>query len=251
MYLESFKDVRRFIHLCQMAKEYFNKRIILLRSGFSSTGSKATTSHTGALAENSALIKATIKQSHIIQAQDFWELFQLSKTLTFLYETGVTSFSQRTFAISTISGAAGAIMSDWGDKYGLSVPKLDEKSWDALADLFPPWMPPNKFALIDYWPAVEHHRGNYEKVAIESAKIALNSPRIQALCLTVYYNATSWTVDWKKLKDVVAESHKPIFVWLFGRYSEILDAEHIFQEIQIPVFNSEEEMVRILSKILP
>ena len=112
-------------------------------------------------------------------------------------------------------------------------------------------MPPNKFALIDYWPAVEHHRGDYEKVAIESAIIALRSPQIQALCLTVYYNATSWAVDWRKLKKVITETHKPIFVWLFGKYNEVLEAEKIFQEIQIPVFYSEEEIVRVLSKILP
>ena len=234
-----------------MGKEKYRKKIILLRSGFSSTGSKATTSHTGALAENGALIQAAIKQSHIIQAQDFWELFQLSKTFTFLHDTGVKNLKDRNFAISTISGAAGAIMSDWGEKYDLEVPKLDEPTWEALAALFPPWMPPNKFALIDYWPAVEHNRGDYEKVAIESAKIALSSPVIQALCLTVYYNETAWKVDWKKLGDVVAQYHKPVFIWLFGKYNEVLNAEKIFQAVKIPVFYSEEEMVRILSKIIP
>ncbi len=250
MYLESFKDVRRFIRLCRRAKEEFHKKVILLRSGFSRTGSKATTSHTGALAENGALIQAAIKQSHLIHAEDFWELFQLSKVLTFLYETGVKDISIPKIAISTISGAAGAVMSDWGEKFGLEVPEFTPDSWNKLVPLYPPWMPPNKFALIDYWPAVEHARGDYQKVVLESADIALADPNIQVLFLTVYYNAHEWTVDWARLGEIIKKHKKPIFVFLFGKYNEVLEAEHIFQEVQIPIFYSESELVRIFAKIL-
>ncbi len=49
IYVESFRDVRRFIQLCHRAHKQ-GKDVILLRSGFSSIGSRATTSHTGALA---------------------------------------------------------------------------------------------------------------------------------------------------------------------------------------------------------
>ena len=247
IYVESFKDVRRFIRLCHLAHGQ-GKDVILLRSGFSSIGSRATTSHTGALAEKSVLIQAVIRQSGCIMAEDFWDLFNLTRTISFLKDSQINDLTIPSAAIITISGAAGAIMADWCDRLQIEVPELDDPCYNRLVKIFPPWMAPNRFALIDYWPAVEHLR-SYEKVVLGATDIALSSPKIQAVFLTVYYNSTSWVVDWGKLKDVIAAHRKPVFVWLFGDYQEILQAEPIFQAIHVPVFHSEKEIVQTFSKI--
>ena len=57
-------------------------------------------------------------------------------------------------------------------------------------------------------------------------------------------------MDWYKLKDIIDKHKKPIFLWLFGEKSEILEAEKIFQEIQIPLFHSEREIVSTFKKIV-
>ncbi|MHA1776759.1 MAG: hypothetical protein DRO88_08435 [Promethearchaeia archaeon] len=247
IYIESFYDVRQFILLTRQAHQ-LQKDVILLRSGFSPLGAKATGSHTGALAENSALIEAVIRQSGCILADDFWELFLISRTLTFMKDTGTNNLVLPNIGIITISGAAGAIMTDWSAKMGLSVPDLDENSYSRLKELYPPWMNPNPFALVDYWPAVEHMK-SYEKVILSSTDILLSCPDIQVVFLTVYYSASSWIVDWAKLKDTVEKHKKPIFVWLFGDYQEILQGESIFQSIELPVFYSEKSLVQTFSKI--
>ncbi|MHA1855232.1 MAG: CoA-binding protein [Promethearchaeota archaeon] len=249
MYVESFKDVRRFISLCRLAKDKFDKKIILLRSGFSPIGSKATNSHTGALAEKSELIKAVIAQSQCILADDFWDLFNLARTLSFFKDTNIKPITNPSIAVITISGAAGAIMADWSYKYGIEIPILDTKTYTKLAELYPPWMPPAKHALIDYWPAVEHARGDYQKVLLNCIDIALSSPRIQAIFVAAYHNATAWKVDWYKLKEIIEKYKKPIFLWLFGEKKEIIDAEDIFQDMQIPLFHSEREIVQTFKKI--
>ncbi len=250
MYVESFHDVRRFIKLCRQARNKYDKKIILLRSGFSPIGSKATNSHTGALAERSELIKAVITQSHCILADDFWDLFNLARTLSFMKDTKIKPITQPSAAVITISGAAGAIMADWSYKYGVEIPILDSETYNKLAELYPPWMPPASHALIDYWPAVEHAKGDYQKILLKCIDIALSSSRIQAIFVAAYHNATAWKVDWYKLKEIVDKHKKPIFLWLFGEKSEILEAEKIFQEIQIPLFTSEREIVSTFSKIV-
>ncbi|MCF2140264.1 MAG: CoA-binding protein [Candidatus Lokiarchaeota archaeon] len=247
IYIESFKDVRKFISLTRRAHKN-NKDVILLRSGFSPIGAKATTSHTGSLAENSSLIKAVIYQSGCILADDFWELFQICRTISFLKDTNTNSIKLPKAAIITISGAAGAIISDWCHRNELIIPEFDGERYARLKELYPPWMDPNPFALIDYWPAVEHLK-SYEKVVISATDIALSSPDIQVVFLTVYYNSKSWVVDWNKLKTLIEKHKKPIFVWIFGDYQDILKAEMIFQKIKIPVFNSEKEIVQTFSKI--
>ena len=250
MYVESFQDVRRFIKLCRQAREKFDKKIILLRSGFSPIGSKATNSHTGALAEKSELIKAVIAQSHCILADDFWDLFNLARTLSFIKDTNINPITKPSASVITISGAAGAIMADWSYKYGVKIPILDDETYNKLAQLYPPWMRPASHALIDYWPAVEHARGDYQKILLNCIDIALSSPRIQAVFVAAYHNATAWKVDWYKLKNIISKHKKPIFLWLFGEKSEILEAEKIFQDIQIPLFHSEREIVQTFKKIV-
>jgi len=249
MYVESFHDVRRFIALSNIAQNKYGKKIILLRSGFSSTGSRATTSHTGALAERSELIRAVIKQSRVILAEDFWDLFLLAKTLTFLTETQINPITRSNIAICTISGAAGAIMSDWAEQWGITVPELDQPTWNRLAEIYPPWMPPAKFGLIDYWPAVEHAKGDYERIVLLSIEIALASPVVNAVFLTAYFNTTSWQVDWTRLQDLILKYKKPVFVWLFGGKQDVMAGETIFQSIKVPLFQSEKEIVRTFRKI--
>lgn len=248
MYVESFQNVRRFIKLCHWALD-LGKDIVLLRSGLSSLGAKATTSHTGALAENSALIKAVIEQSGCLMAEDFWELFSLTRTLSFFKQTNIQSLSLPNAAIITISGAAGAVMTDWCYKTGITVPEFGDFEYSRLKDLYPPWMAPNRFALVDYWPAVEHMR-SYEKVVLDATDIALSSSDIQAVFLTVYYDSVSWVVDWPKLRAIIEKHHKPVFVWMFGDYTEFKKGEKIFQEIRVPVFQSEKEIVLSFAKIM-
>ncbi len=250
LYIESFRDVRRFIKLCKDAYQKYRKRIVLLRSGLSPIGSHATTSHTGALAERSELIKAVIAQSQCIQADDFWDLFNLTRTLSFMNDTQIKPIYDASACVITISGAAGAIMADWSEKFGVKIPLLDEETYNKLAKIYPTWMPPNKYALIDYWPAVENAKGDYQRILLDCIDIALASPRLNAAFVAAYHNATAWKVDWYRLKEIMARHRKPIFVWLFGEYHELIEAEKIFQEIQIPLYHSEREIVQTFRKIV-
>ncbi len=249
LYIESFQDVRRLIKLSNQAQNQFGKRVVMLRSGLSERGAQAISSHTGSLGEKSELIKAAIKQSHAIQADDFREFFRILRTLSSLNHWEISPNHTQNVAIITISGGAGAVISDWCEKYNLNIPKLSDETYAGLSKLFPDWMPPNRFGLIDIWPAVENAAGDYQSVVLETLKISLNDPKINGIFMTAFYSQKAWQMDWTKIKKILEKYRKPVFIWLFGEYRDVLKAERIFERMQLPLFRSEHEMVKIYHSI--
>jgi acetyltransferase len=250
LYIESFKDVRRFIALARKAQSEYGKKIILLRSGISAMGSMAVNSHTGALAENSELIKAVQKQSISLVAEDFYDFFTLTKILDFVNQNNLQLPINPNSAIITISGGAGAIMADWCSRFQMNLPILSESTFQKLKSIYPPWMEPNRFGLIDIWPAVENAQGDFQTIMYRSLEIAFQDPLINILFVTAFYSKVAWNIDWNKLAEYMQLYKKPICIWLFGRYDDVIEAEKVFQTLRIPVFFSEREMIYAIARLI-
>ena len=72
-YIEGVGDGRKFMDVAtQVSKK---KPVIILKSGITSSGAKAASSHTGALAGREAAFDAAFKQSGVIRAHTINELF--------------------------------------------------------------------------------------------------------------------------------------------------------------------------------
>jgi acyl-CoA synthetase (NDP forming) len=254
IYLESFKDPRKFINLSRKAKSIANKTIILVKGGITSLGQKASLSHTGALSENSKLIEAIIKQSGIIRANNFYELFQFANTFSMIYSTGKKLPEKGNVSMIVGSGGAGTLTADLTMKYGLNFPQLGDKSYQVLESVFPEWMPPNRFALIDIWPAMEKAmmqkdimatKLNLEKMMNMVYDAILNEPNIEGLFNMIFcaksFSAMS-NID-LVIKDV-KKSPKPVFFWLIGEADEVKRISSILNKHNIPDFHSLEEMVK-------
>lgn len=131
MYLESISDGKKFI---EKAKKITKKKpIIVLKSGKTSEGSKAVSSHTGSLAGMSASYSAAFKQSGIIEAEDLADFFELAKI--FSYQD--LPKGERT-AIITNAGGPGILLTDWLPEYGLKLAQLSDKTKKILAKTLPP-----------------------------------------------------------------------------------------------------------------
>jgi len=82
--------------------------------------------------------------------------FQLfMRRVKFYQKTGKILPKKGNVSFVAGSGGAGTITADLTMKYGLNYPILGDKAYDALVEVFPDWMPPNRFAFIDIWPAME------------------------------------------------------------------------------------------------
>jgi len=228
-----------------------NKTILLLRGGLTSQGQKATRSHTGSLAENARLINGIIKQSGVIQVSSFYELFQYARSFSLMYKTGKNFPKKGNVSFVAGSGGAGTITADLTMKYGLKLPILEDKTYRVLVDVFPDWMPPNRFAFVDIWPAMEKAMMNRIKPEIVTSQVyraLLKDPNIEGI-----FNMLFCSKQFRALNNIdeiinIAEkAPKPFYFWLVGEAKEVKRISSQLGQHNLPNFSSLEEMVRNFS----
>lgn len=136
LYLESMIDGRGFY---QIAKEEApDTPIILLKSGRSQVGQKATQSHTGSLASTSdRVVKGISKQAGIINAHDERELTDFSEALLMNKPIG-----KGNIAVISSAGGTGVIASDYIEDtdpgIGLNMPSFSESIKEKLDEVILP-----------------------------------------------------------------------------------------------------------------
>jgi acyl-CoA synthetase (NDP forming) len=241
-YIENFSDARKFIHLCNYAKE-IGKPVYMLKGGTSSLGMQAIKSHTGSMAENSNLIQGLIHQSHINIATNFYELFQFARTSFMVQKSNDHLPQNGNIAFITVSGGAGSVVADLIDKYHLTLPILSEKIYSKLLQIYPDWMPPNRFSLLDIWPAIEKARGDTNGVHKKVIELVIQDERIEGIMLTVFY-VNEFPFDLEILYDIHYKYKKPIFTWIFGDFNQIQPIILELGSKNIPTFENLEEMVK-------
>jgi acetyltransferase len=248
IYLESFKNPRKFLELCKRAQKLQNKTIILVKGGITSLGQKAAHSHTGTLAENSRLINAIIKQAGIIQANSFHELFQYARTFSMMYTTKKKFPIKGNTSMVAGSGGAGTITADLTNKYSLNFPNMSEGTYETLLEVFPEWMPPNRFSLVDIWPAMEKammENINPQVVTARVYKALIEDNIIEGVfnmlfCSPLYRQFN----DLNDIIDEIRNNPKPFFYWLIGDKKEVEKTSHFLSEHDIPDFPSLEDLVK-------
>jgi acyl-CoA synthetase (NDP forming) len=110
LYIEGFKQGRRFIEACQKA----SKPVIALKAGVSSHGAAAAASHTGSLAGAVKVYGAAFQQAGVIQASDLDNLFDRTLALSLM-----SPMTGDNLLIITNGGGVGVLATDAAEKYGL------------------------------------------------------------------------------------------------------------------------------------
>ena len=130
-YIEGVGDGRKFM---EVAKEVTKKKpIIILKSGITSSGAKAASSHTGALAGRESAFDAAFRQSGIIRAHTINELFNYA--LAFANQPLPKGPN---VAIITNSGGPGILAADACDKSDLKLVPPHKEIVDELRTFLPP-----------------------------------------------------------------------------------------------------------------
>ena len=110
LYVEGFKDGRRFIDACVNSK----KPIIALKAGVSAHGAAAAASHTGSLAGAAKIYGAAFQQAGVIQAKDLNDLFNRTQALSLQ-----PPMQGDNLLIITNGGGVGVLATDAAEKAGL------------------------------------------------------------------------------------------------------------------------------------
>lgn len=127
IYMENIKKPSKFL---KHASSLINKgcKIAAIKSGSSSAGSRAASSHTGALASADVLIQSIFNKAGIIRCEGREELVQVAGVLC------QNELEGKNIAIITQAGGPGVMLTDVLSKGGLEIPHLEGKYCDELLE---------------------------------------------------------------------------------------------------------------------
>ena len=156
IYLENIENGRKFMKAVQEALP--KKPIVVLKSGRTDWGSRAARSHTGQLAGSYRVCEAVFKQSGLIEAKNFEELFDMAKALALQPPATGNKIAMVT------NGAGPCVMAaDACVERGLILAKYQSETIQKLKSTLPPYyIIENPIDLTgsassrDYEIAIEH-----------------------------------------------------------------------------------------------
>jgi acetyl coenzyme A synthetase (ADP forming)-like protein len=125
LYLESFGNPRKFARIARRVSGV--KPIVAVKGGSSTAGSRAASSHTGALDTPQIASDALFHQAGIIRVNALDELFNVAT----LFSNQPVPWGKRV-AIVTNGGGPGIIAADACEQYGLALPEIPSEMAKAL-----------------------------------------------------------------------------------------------------------------------
>ena len=129
-YLEGIEDGRTFI---DVAREVSRKKpVIITKSGGTSAGARAASSHTGSLAGSDRSIQAAFHQAGIIRADTVSDLFDCA--LAFACQPVIKGSR---IAILTNSGGPGIMAADAIERHNLHLASFSKETQDGLRSFLP------------------------------------------------------------------------------------------------------------------
>jgi acetyltransferase len=278
LYLESFMKGRRFFELATSS----DKPIVVLKGGKSSLGAEASASHTASLAGNDNLINGVLKQAGIHQADDFFEMVDIARTLErdfylqhrrngaprakpvparrsacvrrstpcspVFRHAGVVSCcgnEEPRIAILSYSGASGIVTTDYMEKYGLTLARLSPQTRKRLEELSPTWMPVKN--PVDYYPAMEKHGPVFAyKHAIEALH---GDPETDGLIVHLFAGFGIWALKMKEVLSSIKNFRKPILFWLIGPEKVREPIRLALEEEGWPTFHEIHRTVKVMASL--
>ena len=131
LYIENISDPDKLLfHASSLIRK--GCRIAAIKSGSSESGSRAASSHTGAIASSDSAVEALFRKTGIVRCFSREELTTVGCIFT------LPPLKGKNFAIVTHAGGPGVMLTDALSRGGLNVPKIEGPDADELkSKLFP------------------------------------------------------------------------------------------------------------------
>jgi acetyl coenzyme A synthetase (ADP forming)-like protein len=130
MYLESFGNPRKFSRIARRVSR--KKPIVAVKSGRTSAGVRAASSHTAAISSGDTAVDALFRQTGVIRTDTLEEMFEVA---TLLASQGLPSGDK--VAVLTNAGGPGILAADALESNGLTVPPLSDRTVSQLREFLP------------------------------------------------------------------------------------------------------------------
>lgn len=237
-YLEGIKDGVKMIEVAERALEA-KKPIILLKGGISPQGAKAALSHTGSMAGSAVVAQAVFSQKGIIQVEGIEELFDIATVFV-----DVRKPAKDGIGILTTSGAAGVLITDRCEKYGLSLAPLAEATKESMKAVLP------EFGSVANPVDLTAQMINEPEIFTRTLDIFLADETVGTVII-MFTMVTEALADIcaAKLADAVPKSDKPVVVcWMATKLAD--PQIEIVRQARIPVFETPYRCVRAVNALV-
>jgi acetyl coenzyme A synthetase (ADP forming)-like protein len=229
LYLESFGNPRRFREIAQRVTR--EKPIVAVKAGRSSSGARAASSHTGALAASDTVVDALFRDSGVIRTETLEELFDVAALLAHQPLP-----AGRRVAILTNAGGPGILAADACEGFGLTVSPLTAATVAGLRDFLPPAASVSNPVDMLATASAEHYA--------RAIALLLRDPGVDSL-LTIFIPplVTDSADVARSIAEQARGSQKPILATFFGASGvpEILSP--------VPCYTFPESAARALARV--
>lgn len=229
LYVEGIHDARAFMSgLRRVARV---KPVIVLKAGRHQAGSRAASTHTGAMIGSDNSFDAALERAGVVRAMTFGQLFAAAAILS----TGKRVRGNR-LAIVTNGGGPGVLATDRAEDMGVEIATLSSETLAVLDDSLPAhWSHGNPVDILgDALP-------NKYGVAVESC---LKDPNVDGVLALLTPQAMIAPVEAAEVLVEVAKKFKgkPVIACWMGE-TKVRDAREIFSANQIPSFLTPERAI--------
>ena len=234
-YLEGITDGSRFI---EVAGEFSKKKpIVAIKAGVTNSGSKAVSSHTGALAGSERAYEAAFKQAGVIRARSTAELFDFAVALA-----RQPLPRNNRVAIVTNAGGPGIMATDAIERAGLALASLSEETMQSLREALPPAASVlNPIDLLGD-ASTERYR--------DAIEVVMRDSNVGALLVIL---TPQFTTNIDEIAEVVAEAagldRLPVLACFMGEAS-LKNAQAIFAKRRVPNYIMPERAVESLAAMV-
>ena len=232
-YIENVSQGREFLSTARAMSR--KKPVLMIKSGTSTSGAKAASSHTGAIAGSDQAYEAAFRQSGIIRVRDISTLFTLAQ-----------AFSSQplpqgpNLAVVTNSGGPGIMTADACERSHLNMARLSQDTIERMQEFLP------SFASL-HNPVDIIGDADAQRYKLTSEAV-LRDPNVNALLILLTPTATVVS-EMDQVADNIIEladqADKPVFVCLMGKHS-IAAAQQKLVQKGIPCYNFPEPVIQSL-----
>jgi len=243
IYQEGVKDGRRL--LSALKKSCEKKWVVILKSGSTPLGSKATLSHTGSLSGEDAIYDGAFRQAGAVRANSLEEMIDLAQVLSTQPRLG----RGKKVGVVTSSGSLGALTADALFREGLELAEWSEATLDKIRRLAPGYL--NVKNPLDTGPS------GIFKDAVEAVFEDPNPdgfifiPVVPFAAVSLWkdlgFNALTWLGDWKVFRQKA--KHKPAIAVLLGAKEWTEDLKSMVGE-EIACVSSPENAAKALACLM-
>jgi acetate---CoA ligase (ADP-forming) len=234
-YLEDISRGQDFMRVAERVGKI--KPIVILKSGRTSSGARAASSHTGSLAGADAAYNSAFERTGVIRAESIEHLFDVSTALAYQPLPGGDRIG-----IVTNAGGPGIMMSDALEMAGLKVAKIDDDTKAKLLAALPPAASvQNPVDVLGDAPP------NLYGKAID---ILLASDSIDALVIILTpQKMTDDAATAQAIVDISRKYNKPVLACFMGA-DIIVKGVNILQANKIPQYTIPERAASAMKEIV-